>query len=79
MQVTGELKKRFKLTSSLSVGNMVLFDHNGSIVKYQSAVDILKDFYKLRMHFYVERKKAMILRLDEELRRCDFCYLRGIL
>uniref|UniRef100_A0A4W6DEL5 DNA topoisomerase 2 n=1 Tax=Lates calcarifer TaxID=8187 RepID=A0A4W6DEL5_LATCA len=50
------LHKVFKLQSPLTCNSMVLFDHVGSLKKYESVQDILKDFYELRMKYYVLRK-----------------------
>uniref|UniRef100_A0A3Q1HQJ7 DNA topoisomerase 2 n=1 Tax=Acanthochromis polyacanthus TaxID=80966 RepID=A0A3Q1HQJ7_9TELE len=50
------LHKVFKLQSPLTCNSMVLFDHVGSLKKYESVQDILKDFFQLRMKYYVLRK-----------------------
>uniref|UniRef100_A0A7N5ZV92 DNA topoisomerase 2 n=1 Tax=Anabas testudineus TaxID=64144 RepID=A0A7N5ZV92_ANATE len=50
------LHKVFKLQSPLTCNSMVLFDHVGSLKKYESVQDILKDFFELRMKYYVLRK-----------------------
>ncbi|KAM9838066.1 DNA topoisomerase 2-alpha [Aulostomus maculatus] len=50
------LHKVFKLQSPLTCNSMVLFDHVGSLKKYDSVLDILKDFFELRMKYYVLRK-----------------------
>lgn len=34
----------------------VLFDHVGSLKKYESVQDVLRDFFELRMKYYVLRK-----------------------
>ncbi len=50
------LDKRFKMTTTISTGNMVCFDLNGKIRKYASAEEILSDFYHKRLEFYGLRK-----------------------
>uniref|UniRef100_A0A672ZJC4 DNA topoisomerase 2 n=1 Tax=Sphaeramia orbicularis TaxID=375764 RepID=A0A672ZJC4_9TELE len=50
------LHKVFKLQNSLTCSSMVLFDHVGSLRKYESVQDILKAFFELRMKYYVLRK-----------------------
>ncbi|KAM6897501.1 DNA topoisomerase 2-alpha [Xenentodon cancila] len=50
------LHKVFKLQSPLTCNSMVLFDHVGSLKKYDSVQVILKDFFELRMKYYVLRK-----------------------
>lgn len=49
-------EKRFKLSSTLSTGNMVCFDLNGKIRKYASAEEILQDFFHKRLEYYGLRK-----------------------
>lgn len=56
----------FKLKSSLSTSNMVLFDHEGKIAKYNTALDILKDFCKLRRQMYDKRKAHMVAKLSRD-------------
>merc|ERR1719191_2490474 len=58
--------KVFKLKSSMSTTNMVLFDAEGKIQKYESALDILKDFVNLRLNVYDKRKKYLISKLTRE-------------
>ncbi|XP_061445305.1 DNA topoisomerase 2-alpha isoform X2 [Rhineura floridana] len=50
------LHKVFKLQSPLSCNNMVLFDHVGCLKKYETAEDILREFYELRLRYYGLRK-----------------------
>uniref|UniRef100_A0A667ZV02 DNA topoisomerase 2 n=1 Tax=Myripristis murdjan TaxID=586833 RepID=A0A667ZV02_9TELE len=50
------LHKVFKLQNPLTCNSMVLFDHVGSLKKYESVQDILKDFFDLRMKYCVLRK-----------------------
>uniref|UniRef100_UPI0037E88711 DNA topoisomerase 2-alpha n=1 Tax=Semicossyphus pulcher TaxID=241346 RepID=UPI0037E88711 len=50
------LHKVFKLQSPLTCNSMVLFDHVGSLKKYESVQDVLKDFFELRMKYYMLRK-----------------------
>ncbi|GKY99436.1 hypothetical protein MPSEU_000898200 [Mayamaea pseudoterrestris] len=57
---------KFKLTSSLSETNMVLFDKEGSLVRYESTADILKTFYDVRIEFYHKRKDLLICKLERE-------------
>lgn len=53
------LEKVFKIESSLSTTNMVLFDSEGRIKKYGSACEILEDFYVVRKRLYQQRKQAL--------------------
>lgn len=40
--------KYFKLQTSMSSSNYVLFNHEGKIKRYENEVHILKEFYPLR-------------------------------
>ncbi|CAJ1376688.1 unnamed protein product [Effrenium voratum] len=57
------LEKTFKLKSSISTSNMVLFDAEGKIAKYNSSLDILQEFCKLRRQVYVKRKDFLVAKL----------------
>ena len=48
-----------KLYSYISTTNMVLFDSNGKIKKYDSIEEIVVEFCSVRMKFYNLRKKKM--------------------
>jgi DNA gyrase/topoisomerase IV subunit A len=52
----GGLLGKFKLSATISTNNMTLFDENGKIHKYKTALDILKMFHHHRLGFYVKRK-----------------------
>jgi DNA topoisomerase-2 len=60
------LEKVFKLKTTISTSNMVLFDDEGKIAKYNTAVDILKDWCKLRKKVYVERKGFLVRKITRE-------------
>ncbi|KAG7506667.1 DNA topoisomerase 2-alpha isoform X2 [Solea senegalensis] len=60
------LHKVFKLQSPLTCNSMVLFDHVGSLKKYESVQEILKDFFDLRMKYYVLRKDWLVGMLGAE-------------
>ncbi|EGV63849.1 hypothetical protein CANTEDRAFT_104632 [Yamadazyma tenuis ATCC 10573] len=61
------LLDRFKLISSINLTNMVAFDPRGKIKKYESSLEILKDFYYVRLEFYQKRKDFMIDELKNQL------------
>lgn len=54
------------LFNSLRPGFQVLFDHVGSLKKYESVQEILKDFFELRMKYYVLRKDWLVGMLGAE-------------
>ncbi|KAI5954990.1 TOP2 [Candida jiufengensis] len=61
------LLEKFKLVSSLSLGNMVAFDPYGRIKKYNEVNDILKDFFYVRLEYYEKRKSHMLEVLQQKL------------
>ena len=50
------LDKRFKINSTLATSNMVCFDRQGRIKKYNSPEQILEEFYHHRLEYYQKRK-----------------------
>jgi DNA topoisomerase-2 len=65
------LEKRFKLTSTLAVSNLVCFDLKGRIKKYNSIAEIVNDFYSLRKEFYQKRKERLLQILTADLQRLE--------
>jgi DNA gyrase/topoisomerase IV subunit B len=59
-------EKTFKLTSSISINNMVLYDANHRIKKYNSTTEIIEDFFMVRQELYVKRRKYMLDRLKAD-------------
>ena len=50
------LEERFKLSKSIATSNLVAFDPEGRIAKYQNVEEILKEFFHYRLSFYEKRK-----------------------
>jgi DNA gyrase/topoisomerase IV subunit A len=46
----------FKLTGKLTTSNMICFDFDGKIKKYNSPEEIIEDFYPVRLAYYQKRK-----------------------
>ncbi|XP_062330341.1 DNA topoisomerase 2-alpha isoform X2 [Osmerus eperlanus] len=63
------LHKVFKLQNPFTCNSMVLFDHVGSLKKYESVQEVLKDFFELRMKYYVLRKDWLLGMLGAEAAR----------
>ena len=62
----GSLENYFHLTKTISATNMYLFDALGEIKKYNSAEDILRDYFLTRMEMY--RKRLNLLREEANAR-----------
>jgi DNA topoisomerase-2 len=56
-----------KLFSSLSLSNMVLYDKNNKIKKYQTVENIITEFCEIRYEYYIRRKKYQIQRIENEI------------
>ncbi|KAH9992512.1 DNA topoisomerase [Russula compacta] len=50
------LTEFFKLTSKINTSNMICFDFDGKIKKYNSPEEIIEEFYPKRLAFYQKRK-----------------------
>ncbi|KAF0991154.1 hypothetical protein HZS_788 [Henneguya salminicola] len=48
-----------KLQTTILTNQMVLFDPSGTLHRYASALDILKEFYCIRLQKYIHRKEYM--------------------
>ena len=53
----------FKLSSKISTSNMMCFDAEGKIKKYNSPEEIMEDFYAVRLAYYQKRKVSLTSRL----------------
>ena len=63
-----KFEKTFKLTSKINTSNMVLYDRNGYLKKYTSPLEIIDDYFQVRMEFYVKRKEFQLNALEKELK-----------
>jgi DNA topoisomerase-2 len=52
------LTEFFKLTSKINTSNMICFDFDGKIKKYNSPEEIIEEFYPKRLAFYQKRKAS---------------------
>ncbi|CAA7271414.1 unnamed protein product [Cyclocybe aegerita] len=50
------LMEFFKLSSKINTSNMICFDFEGKIKKYDTPEEILEDFYPVRLAYYQKRK-----------------------
>ncbi|KAJ3316673.1 DNA topoisomerase 2, partial [Blyttiomyces sp. JEL0837] len=65
------LEKKFKLTTTVLTSNIVCFDMENRICKYETIGDLLKEFYQLRKDYYAKRKDAMMARMTAEWNKLD--------
>lgn len=66
-----EFEKRFKLTSTWRTSNMVAFDMESKITKYNCIGDLLEAYYQPRLAAYQTRRDAEIARLKREAAEAD--------
>lgn len=59
----------FKLQSKINTSNMVLFNANGQIQKYNSPEHILEDFYGMRLEYYEKRRLHLLHEAELQLKR----------
>ena len=64
---SGDILRELKLSKTISVRNMHLWDSKGFIRKYQTPEDILHEFYDVRLEFYKKRREYLIQKLEKEL------------
>jgi len=62
-----KLLNDFKLENSLKITNMYLFDKDYKLKKYKTTLDILQDFYEIRIEYYQKRKEYMLKEYEKEL------------
>ena len=60
-------KENLKLYKYIYTSNMVMFDENGSIKKYDSVDEIINSFCNIRMSYYVKRKNHILKQLEHEI------------
>ena len=63
----GGVEKLLKLTGSISCNNFVLFDKDHKIKRYENEIQILEEFYQVRLDLYKQRKGHMMRLLEKEI------------
>ncbi|KAF3482593.1 DNA topoisomerase II [Arthroderma uncinatum] len=61
------LEEKFKLTKTITTTNMVAFDAEGRITRYETPEEILRAFYAVRIKLYEQRKQHMLSQLQLQL------------
>jgi DNA topoisomerase-2 len=64
-----DIENVFKLTDTkyTNYSNMHLYNSKGTICKYDSVGDIMKEFYVIRLAYYTKRKEYMLKSMKREL------------
>ena len=61
-----KFEKQFGLTSSWNTTNMICFDENMNIVRYDTIGDLIEAFFGVRYAAYEERKRVQLDQLEKE-------------
>ncbi|KAH8333743.1 hypothetical protein KR059_002916 [Drosophila kikkawai] len=59
----------FKLSTTISTNQMHAFDKNNCLRRFPNALDILNEFYKLRLEYYARRKDYLVGQLTAQADR----------
>jgi len=59
----------FKLYKTMATTNLVAFDAQGRIHKYDTALDIMEEFYRIRLDFYSKRKAYLLNEMNQALEK----------
>ena len=76
LQQDGGIEKKFKLVSTISANNMVLFDAESRIKKYSDEVEIMEEYFPVRLALYGKRKRYQLAVMRKDLQvfenKCRF-------
>ena len=61
------IEKKFKLSTQMQLSNMVLFNSEGKIRRYEKVDDILQEFFSMRLQFYEKRKEYFASELERDI------------
>jgi DNA topoisomerase-2 len=61
-----QFEKILKLTTCISTTNMTLYDADNCLKKYKNTTEILQEFFEVRQMHYIQRRKYMLNKLNEE-------------
>lgn len=62
-----QIMKMFKLTSSISIKNMHLFDANDCLKKYETITSIIDEYFLKRLELYILRKQYLVDMYQKQL------------
>lgn len=68
----GTIDKYLAMVQNISVTNLNLFNAKGKMVKYDSILDIMEDFYAFRLVMYEKRKEYYLMKLQNDLDICNY-------
>ncbi|KAF2690204.1 type II DNA topoisomerase [Lentithecium fluviatile CBS 122367] len=63
------LEEVFKLYKTQATSNLVAFDAQGRIHKYATPLDIMEEFYNIRLRYYEKRKAYQLNEMQKDLEK----------
>ena len=60
------IEKLLKLSKQINNTNMVLYNNNLELTKYNNVNDIISEFYKVRLHHYTLRKQYLLDKYNKD-------------
>lgn len=64
-----KLEELFKLSKTMATSNLVAFDAQGRIQKYATPLDIMEEFFQIRLRMYHKRKQHLLNVMQKELEK----------
>lgn len=61
------LDEQFKLSKTMATTNLVAFDGQGRIHRYETPLDMMEEFYHIRLDFYHKRKTYLLGEMQKDL------------
>ncbi|PNS15009.1 hypothetical protein CAC42_2238 [Sphaceloma murrayae] len=68
---TNGVEDHFKLSKTMATSNLVAFDGQGRIMKYETVLDIMEEFYHIRLQFYSKRKAYLLGEMNRDLEKLN--------
>ena len=65
------LEDTFKLSKTMATTNLVAFDAQGRIHKYATVLDMLEEFFHVRLNFYNKRKQHMLGEMEQDIAKLN--------
>ena len=61
-----DIIKKFKLSANISVNNLVLFNPQFNIKRYNNECEVLEEFYHVRYKYYQMRKASLLKKMNQD-------------
>jgi DNA topoisomerase-2 len=65
------VEKLLKLTTTIGITNMNMFNSKMQLHKYKSIVEVIDDYYLVRMDMYRKRKEAMLRNMEAKVQEMN--------